>query len=45
LFPPQLRGELNLTASVTPLEDAALGRVRTLAALLLGAVGLVLLIA
>src|SRR5262249_53306591 len=45
LFPPQLREELNLTASVTPLEDAALGRVRTLAALLLGAVGLVLLIA
>lgn len=45
LYPPQMREDLNLTAYVMPLQEAALGRVRTLAALLLGAVGLVLLIA
>lgn len=44
-YPPPFRGQVNLSASVTPLRQAALGRVQTLTWLLLGAVGLVLLIA
>ncbi|HYM01049.1 MAG TPA: ABC transporter permease [Blastocatellia bacterium] len=45
LFPPAIRSEIQITGGVTPLSDVALGNVRILAWLLLGAVGLVLLIA
>ena len=44
-YPPSVRNELKLNAVVTPLLEAVVGRVRTLMAILLGAVGLVLLIA
>jgi predicted permease len=44
LLPASVRDEINLTAGVKPLTDIALGKVKTLAMLLLGAVALVLLI-
>ena len=45
LYPPEARGNIILEASVTPLNDLIVGPTKTLLLLLLGAVGLLLLIA
>lgn len=45
LYPAQIRSQFNLTGELVPLSDVALGKVKLLAWLLLGAVALVLLIA
>ncbi|HEV2388562.1 MAG TPA: ABC transporter permease [Candidatus Acidoferrales bacterium] len=44
-YPPEVRNELNVEGVVTPLLDAIVGDVRALMTILLGAVGLVLLVA
>ncbi|MDE3137908.1 MAG: FtsX-like permease family protein, partial [Acidobacteriota bacterium] len=44
-YPASVRSEFSLTTAVTPLREAVVGKVQTLMAILLGAVGLVLLVA
>jgi putative ABC transport system permease protein len=44
-YPAEVRGDLDLGAIVTPLHERVVGRVKSLMYILLGAVGLILLIA